>query len=451
MKFLALAFTLSIAWISLAWADDIPQDLAPPQPSPGVSPQADFPLYEAPFNFESGGYDFPSMKQSVALSTDFYQNTHRLIGGANGEVWSETPRFLGVVGFDLLSYWLPLGTNWMRSEWGRAVLTRNDISSYDQIYKFHFFSETIKVTNVSDTDLSRLKAESNGDFVRMSSAGFESWMAQNLLIEKTHFFDDVRTFDQFVLWMNALTSTVYLSVCGSAASNVAISKMHNSEGTDVNARDFTGLNCTSWVYDLFTPGQPYSARGPDPSGVGINRYISNSQLSSPEQTFLHNQQFLSLLNFADPFLYGRNTWDGHIFGTDVKWMANLAHSLTSFGYVVDGRVFLMHEAEKFLLTLHNGFGQHFYPGLTAEWIEHPIGEGFGLTSSLTLWAQPKNQLFNADTDRILIDGSAIMYFHWTPLTTTYFGLEAKSPGWILTNPYLDANLAVWTGVKTTFF
>src|SRR5262245_17535014 len=93
----------------------------------------DLPLYDAPFNYERGGYSFPSMRQSVVISTDLYENMHRLIGGTSTSL-DDSARFFGVIGFDLASYWLPLGSNWMRAEWHRSVLTRNDISSYDETY-----------------------------------------------------------------------------------------------------------------------------------------------------------------------------------------------------------------------------------------------------------------------------------------------------------------------------
>lgn len=418
-------------------------------PGSRASPTLDVPLYDAPFNFERG-YVFPSMRQSLALSTDFYENMHRLISGPQ-DPWDNTYRFFGVIGFDLASYWLPLGANWQRAEWHRAVLTKSDISSYNETYKFPFFTDTIKVTNVSDTDLARLKHDHPADFVRMSSAGFESWTAQNLLVERHHFFDDVRTFDHFLLWMNALSSTVYLSVCGSQSADIAIQKMRVGEGADIGKRDFAGLDCTAWVYDLFRPDEAYGARGVHPSGVGVNRYVNHAQLGDRERKFLRRQQFLSLLNFADPFLYGRDAWNGNLFGRDMRWNANLAHTLTSFGYVVDARAFLRFEQEKFLFTFHNGFGHHYYPGLSLEWIEHPIGDGFAISSGVTLWNQPQSQLLAAPDSVMVADASLQVLSRWSASTSTFVGVEAKTPGWILGDPYLDGNVSVWMGFKTQLF
>ncbi len=422
---------------------EAPTEQAPPTTA------VDIPLYDAPFNYERGGYSFPSMRQSVALSTGFYENMHRWIGGQPPQ--DDSWRFFGIVGFDILANWTPLGSSWMHKEWNRAVLTRRDISSYDGTYRFPFFHDVISVDNVSDTDLIRMKKDFPSDQVRMSSAGMESRVAQNLLIERHHFFDGSRTFDEFVLWANALNSTVYLSVCGTNGSNLATQKMRTNEGADIGKRDFTGLDCDAWVYDLFRPDEPYSARGLHPSGVGINRYISHSQLTNQERDFLRRQIFLSLLNFADPFLYGMEGWDGTFFGKEIHWNANIAHTLTSFGYVVDARLFLKHDLENFLITLHNGFGNYYFPGLTVEWLDHPVGDGFSVSTAVTLWSQPRDQRMGADQAQLLADLSTQFAFHWTPATSTYFGVEAKTPGWALGDPYLNANVSVWTGVKTSFF
>lgn len=431
--------TLAIIPLAVARANE-------PRPAPPVS----LPLYDAPFNYERGGYSFPSMRQAADISTGFYENAHRLIGGEMGP-WDSTGRFFGVLGFDLATYWLPLGSNWLRAEWNRSVLTRNDISSYDETYRFPFFHSTTKVTDISDTDLSRLKTDHPADYARMESAGFEARLAQNLLVERHHFFDDNQNFDQFLLWLNALSSTVYLSVCGSQAGDVAIQKMRASEGADIGKRDFAGLDCTGWVYDLFHPDLPYSARGTHPSGVGVNRYITHTELGRRENDYLRKQQFLSLFNFADPFLYFKGGWSGKAFGKEILWTANLAHTLTSFGYLIDARLFLRHDAEKFLLTLHNGVARNYNPGLSAEWIEHPIGDGFALSTALTLWPQPTGQRYDAPDKKWLVDASAELFFRWTPLTSTFLGLETKTQGWMLGSPYLDGNVSVWAGYRTTLF
>ena len=89
----------------------------------------------------------------------------------------------------------------------------------------------------------------------------------------------------------------------------------------------------AWVYDLFRRSEPYGARPPHPTGVGIQRPVAWSDLSGEEQDYLQRQQLLSLINFANPFAF----FPHHLGGE--RWQANLMaqHTLTSFGYSVDLR------------------------------------------------------------------------------------------------------------------
>lgn len=410
----------------------------------------DVPLYDAPFNYERGGYTVPSMRQSLALSTSYYENFHRWIAGTREE---EQPwwRYALVGGFDLISNYIPLGNAWMHEEWHRAVLSRNDISSYNDVYTFPFFQDIIAVSQVSDTDLIRLKQDRKADMVRLSAAGIEAQVAQNLHLARHHFFDDSRTFDQPLLIMNAMTSVIYLGLCASNESNRVTREQQIGEGRDIGKRDFTGLDCNAWVYDLHRPDEPYTARGTHPSGVGINRYIDFSRLNDREQSYLKRNFALSFLNFADPFLIGKEYFRGSLFGRELKWNANLAHTLTSFGYTVDARLFLRDGDDKLLLTLHNGFARKYYPGLSAELIDQPVGDGFFVTMGLSLWPQPTDQRLDATKRQWMLDAMTQFSFQWTPFTFTYFGLQAKTPGWKMGDPYVDGNVSVWTGFKTSLF
>ncbi len=409
----------------------------------------DIPLYDAPFNYERGGYTVPSMRQSLAFSTSYYENLHRVIGGEGPErnPW----RLWGVVAFDLLSNYIPLGNSWMHEEWHRSVMSRRDISSYNEVYTFPFFQDIIAVTNVSDTDLIRLKKDHNADQVRLSAAGMEAQVAQNLALERHHFFDDSTTFDQPFLMMNAMSNAIYLGLCSSKSADSTTREQQVFEGPDLGKRDFTGLDCNAWVYDLHRPDEPYQARGVHPSGVGINRYIDNTKLTDRERRYLRKQFALSFVNFLDPFLVGKDKFSGNFLGKNWSWNANLAHSLTSFGYVVDTRFFLRDGDEKYLLTLHNGFAHKYYPGVTLEMLDLPVGDGFFVSSGITHWPQPTDQRLDATKRQWMLDLMTLFSFQWTRQTFTYFGVQAKTPGWMMGDPYLDGNVSVWTGFRTSFF
>lgn len=442
----ALTALFCLSMISTAHAEDAYYG-GPSLGKPTTS--IDIPIYDAPFNYERGGYTVPSMRQSLAWSTSYYENFHRLIGGDGLE--RNTWRLWGVVGFDLLSNYIPLGNAWMHEEWHRAVMSRRDISSYNEVYTFPFFQDIIAVTNVSDTDLIRLKKDHNADQVRLSAAGMEAQVAQNLAIERHHFFDDSTTFDQPFLVMNAMSNAIYLGLCSSKGADTTTREQQVAEGPDIGKRDFTGLDCNAWVYDLHRPDEPYTARGVHPSGVGINRYITNTQLTDRERRYLRRQFAFSFLNLVDPFLVGKDSFRSEFFGKEWNWNANLAHSLTSFGYVIDARFFLRAGDEKYLLTLHNGFAHKYYPGLTLEIVDLPVGDGFFVTSGITLWGQPTDQRLDATKRQWMLDVMSQFSVQWTRQTFYYFGVQAKTPGWMMGDPYLDGNVSVWTGFKTSFF
>lgn len=414
------------------------------------STMIDIPLYDAPFNFERGGYTVPSMRQSLAWSTSLYENMHRFIAGTTEEepvFW----RYAALAGFDIVMNYIPLGSAWMHEEWHRAVMSRRDISSFNEVYTFPFFDEVIAVSNVSDTDLMRLKDDHNPDMVRLSAAGIEAQAAQNLHISRHHFFDDSRSFDTPLLVMNAMTNTIYLGLCSSSEANRVTREQQIAEGADIGKRDFTGLDCNAWVYDLHRPDEAYTARGTHPSGVGVNRYIDHAKLTDAERRYLRRQFALSFLNFANPLFVGKESFEGSFFGRAMHWNASLGHTLTSFGYVVDARLFLREDDDKYAFTLHNGFAQRYFPGVTAEIIDQPVGDGFFLSGALTLWGQPTDQRLDAAGRQWMLDASTQFAFQWTRQTFTYFGVQAKTPGWKMGDPYLDGNVSVWTGFKTSFF
>lgn len=182
--------------------------------------------------------------------------------------------------------------------------------------------------------------------------------------------------------------------------------------------------------------------------MGIDRYIRWSDLTSKEKDFLKLQLPLSLLNFADPFIW---------YFKDLKtetytWNAKLTHYLTSFGYTVDAHLFLKSADQKFHFQLHNGFNSRaYFPGFSASWIDFPLTEQFSLTTDLTLWAQPKGQRFNAKRNEMLAAGAAEISYKLRPKTQVYLGLNAKTPGWMAGEVFLDRSVSIWSGIRLSVF
>jgi hypothetical protein len=409
----------------------------------------DFPVLEMPFNFENDGYSAPSMRQSLAFSTDAYMSMHRALAGPEG-----SPRWRRwlVVGGDFLSSWVPLGNGWLHEEWHRAAMTRRGISSRNDIYTFPVGSTLIAVSHVSDRDLINLKNSHPYEQVRLSSAGMESQVAQNTLIGEKHFFDNAQTYDRMLMMFNAVNVSFYLKECGSTSADSSTDKQNTSDGTSVSKRDFTGLDCTAWAYDLFRPTEPYQARGNHPSGVGVDRYIRYSDLTDREKRFIKKQFYFSLFNFADPFLVGYDSFRAHAFDRDIKWNARTAHYITSFGYTIDANLYLQWDQRKLALHLHNGFNANtYFPGVGLEWREQALpGERFFLSHKLTVWQQPRGQDVRTNQGSWMVDAmERLSYIKDT--YRPYVGIEAKTPGWMVGNPYLERNVTLWTGLEVSAF
>lgn len=406
---------------------------------------------DLPFN--AGGWDgdeleWPSMPESLTLSKCLYQLGHKGIQRGLREV-AERPLWgqLGVVAFDLLMPGRPGGTAWSHEEWHRAVLSVRDIDSYNQIYDLRFFGGGIvAVTDVRDADLAALKRDHNPDLVRLAAAGIESYHELDLALEKDEFFRDTTVYNRFLLWLNAVNGVAYVgSSLLDSVDNIE-REGHETEDSE-DDKDILGHDVTSWVYDLHRPDEPYADRGAHPNGAGVDRYISRGDLSDAEKRYLKIQAGLALLNFVDPFLFGKTAFTTG----DVRWNATLRHHLTSFGAAIDGNLFL--EAPRLgraFFTLHSYYNKERpYVGLEAQVIDRPVGP-LRLTARAMLWEQPRDQAFRttAGTFGGLVGArAAVSVTGWFRPTVE---VEAKSAGWVAGNPYLDAVVGARVGFEATF-
>jgi hypothetical protein len=409
----------------------------------------DFPLIDAPFNFEGHGYSFPSMVQSQALSKDFYQTGHRTIENAMGNRHPFLTT-LTIAGFDVASSWLPLGNAWVHEEWHRAVMSRRNIASYNDVYNFKIFSNVIAVSHVTDADLIALKRDHPAEQVRLQSAGWEAEYELNLRLEKETFFFGERSNNRGILWLNTVGSSAYLFLCASPSADQTTDEQNAGDGSNIAKRDFTGLDCNGWVYDLFRPDEPYQNRGVHPSGVGINRYRKYSDLNDREKHFLGLTAALSLLNLADPFLIGLDR-----FGIETEWNTNLRFLPSSFGFTADANLFLKKNQLNLFIALHQYFNHvSYFPGIEVEILRYPIGlfsSANVLTTRGLFWLQPERQRYDSTKG---IPGGLLSVKLSEPLSNTWElwqELEGKTEGWVAGNPFLDSNVSIRTGVIAHLF
>lgn len=410
----------------------------------------EFPLLDLPYN----GKAFPSMRQSMQMSNDFHYLLHNswldLVSdeGVNDpDNWlsQSLPIFL----FDLVWETMPFGQAWMHEEWHRAVLGRRGISSHNGIYDFKS-SGIVYVDRVRDEDLIALKLNHPDEMVRLHSAGFESQYEQNLEFEKQGFFNNHSPAMGGAIFLNYANNIWYMNMCASRSMSDALTNDANRlDGTNVSARDFTGLDCTAWTYDLFRPNEPYAARGMHPSGVGINRYRKFSDLTVVEQHYLERQRNLSLLNLVDPFLFGQRQL---ATGSDEWfWNATLRHELTPFGYDIATNVFLKERDGLGIFAAVHSYSNDTgtYPGIEVTLPHYPASlfdEVVHITPRVLAWSQPKHLLFRDPSAKL---GGLMSIRLDMPIGggwEMYGELEGKTRGWVAGNEYLGGNVAMRFGL-----
>lgn len=379
--------------------------------------ELEIPAIETPFNFNVP-YGFPGPEQSLYWSTAFYEYLHqRLDFSKDGKMrfWNR----MIILSADLMMSYLPLGNAWLHEEWHRGVMGRHGVSSYNAVYDLKLFGETISVNHVMDTELARLKLASPPDFVRLSAAGMESEIEQNWLIERRKFFDKTETFDQGLLFLNYIGVIGYINTCNAPESTTLTDKINAQEGSNIPIRDFTGLDCLGWVYDLFRPYEAYAARGVHPSGVGINRYRTLRDLSDEERKFLNLQANLSFLNLINPTLWPF-LWDNNR-----SWTFSLKHYLTSFGYAIDLNFLMNRDNKNIYLQIHD------YQNARRVFLGATVGlwKYKNASYAVSIWQQPKNQLYNDESDLWGGKVSSKFYFPYRENLEVFLGASAKTAGW----------------------
>lgn len=445
---------ISFLIVLIFWMVISNHTMAEDQPQQQPSLILELPIVDSPFNW-TDGYTAPSMQQSLHITKDFYQYGHYKFA----EWYANEPskRTLSIIAFDVITTWLPFGDAWLHEEWHRAVMSNRKINSYNEVYDFPLFAETISVKEVRDEDLARLKADHPADMVRLHAAGIEAQNELNFSIEKDQFYLKTPTFDQVLLWLNYINNIGYMHTCASNASNTITEELMQDEDEDISERDFTGLDCNAWVYDLFRPSEPYAARGIHPSGVGIRRYIKYADLTKEEQDYLETNFKLSFLNLVDPFLFNYKSFTAMSPFNDrpFQWNVTLRHHLTSFGYNIDANIFLKQNTVNLMVIWHNYFNKdHYFSGLELALYRLPVnffGKHLPLSIRTAIWQQPKDQLFTTAESEQGGLAAIKLYIPWNRHVETFMEIESKSNGWVAGNVYLENETSLRLGVAAHLF
>ncbi len=413
-----------------------------------------FPILDAPYNFSSG-YSFPSMDQSLALCKNIAQVSHSLIiDGTGGLDQRGCVHFLVVAAFDYFYFYLPPGYAWLHEEWHRAVMGRRGIPSRNDVYDFDIFAESIAVSRVEDDDLVYLKRLHPAEMVRLHAAGNEAEIELTLAMRRDSFFSGRSPrYDLISWWMNLANAWAYVHLCTTSGADSDTDEANAADGADIGRRDFTGLDFTAWVYDLFRPGEPYEARGVHPSGVGIDRYIKRSDLTGAERSYLELQRNLFVLNFLSPQMFGLDRFllRDPFTGRALSFNFAASHHLTCFGYDAAAHLFFREGDINLAVTLHQYAAESLHlPGIDVSLVRYRIDTpvaSFYASATAALWLQPRDLLFHDGDARPGGLFKLALTFPVTDRLELYLQGGAKTRGWVAGIVYLEEAIQASAGIS----
>jgi len=417
----------------------------------------DLPLFDLPYQIDAmatvgygflGSYANPGMAQSLAVTTNIFSGFHygmrAFYDSSNmNDILKNIIYYAGTAMGDGVIFYLPFGNvTWMHEEFHRAVMSRYGVNSFNSAYTAGPFSETISVIHITDEDLIRFKAENPGDFIRMHEAGIESEYLLIDTLQMNNFFYNKNYFAELVYWLPSISSVAYIMSDG----------MKRDNEKTITERDFTGADPIAWVYDLFKPNEPYTARGIHASGNGIDRYRTFDDLTDPERDYMKQVRIWQIVNFISPMMFGFKSipWGKG----DIRWNFAFRYILTSFGTDLSLKMLLNINTLNFIAAYHNYQNyKHIFPAIEFEMIDYPIkigNLGLYISPGIMFGMQPKEQnFFSSKAEFIgLVSGRVDFKIHknWLP----FLEITAKTNGWVVGNEFTEKNIAAKFGISARF-
>ena len=400
---------------------------------------------------------------SMLQTTDMARNLHGSLYYGHNVLWDEliepinTKKYIlnrllaniTALGTDYLAIKLPYGYAFQHEEFHRAVLSSRHIYSYDEVWKFGKGLD-IAVTSVKDEDLVYLKMNYPADQVRLSAAGVEGEYAYLLRMREDNFFRQTGYPFVGISLLGTLHAVNYVNLPFAERFNAITDSILAYDKNDILARDFTGYDFSAWVYDLFTPEEPYENRGTWPGGVGIRRPVKESDLTPEMKLFLRKTGNMQYLNFISPFMIGINRIQlrqGYFFNFALRSIP------TSFGYYAGGDFFLEFNERQMMINLGiNKSKSLTLPSLSLSYynVVRNKDSRFNATINLSVWLQPENQLYAADKAITGLAAGVKPRFDIARRFSIMADLSYKTNGWVFVNPYLDDNFTFRLGfsIKT---
>lgn len=387
---------------------------------------------------------------SMEQSTDMARNLHGSLYYGHNVLWNKlikptnTKKYIlnrvlanvTALGTDYLAIKLPYGYAFQHEEFHRSVMSTRHIYSYDEVWKFGKGLD-IAVTGVKDEDLIYLKKYFPADQVRLSAAGVEGEYRYLQRMREDNFFKQTGYPMVGISLLGTFHAVNYVNLPFSKRFNDITEGIMEHDRQDILARDFTGYDFSAWVYDLFTPNEPYEARGNWTGGIGIKRPIKESDLTPEMKSFLRETGNMQYLNFVSPFMVGINRLQlkpGYYFNFALRSVP------TSFGYYAGGDFFLDFNNRQMMISL----GVNRSKNLTLPAVDFRYNNlirdenaRFNTNLQISGWLQPKDQMFAADKANFGMTIGIQPRFAITERFSMIADFSYKTKGWVFGNPYLD--------------
>ena len=397
-------------------------------------------------------YANPSMKQSMAISNNLYSSVHygfKKIFKTKYKFISTILTTASIGAFDFISTYTPLGHAWLHEEYHRAVMTRRGIDSFNDVNSFPFGETVIAVRKIKDAQLADLFENHNADYRRTMTAGLEGSFAQIRSLQSNNFYYGLKIPNTFLYWFSTYVGLTYINGSTTERFNDLVDDLNESDGADIDQRDFAGPDFSAWAYALVNPDVAYDERGVHPSGVGIDRYIRPSELSEEATLYLKTQAGMPMLNFISPHMFGfsrikiKSSPTGNHYGNFA-----VRHVLTPFGNDIALDVYYQTPNTNYFFSVHNyNNKEKIFAGLEAGVIDKSLLMDKVLVSARSMvWLQPKKQSFTS-TQGALGGLLAIKASYGMGIFYPYIELEGKTRGWVMSNVFLNENLSVLLGMS----
>lgn len=387
---------------------------------------------------------------SMLQVTDMARNLHGTFYYGHNLLWSKlvkpenTKKYIlnrilaniTALATDYLIIKLPYGYAFQHEEFHRAVMTSRCIYSFDEVWKFGKGLD-IAVTSVKDEDLIYLKKNYPADQVRLSAAGVEGEYAYISRMREDNFFKQTGYPFLGISILGTFHAVSYVNLPFDKRFNAITDSILSHDKDNILARDFTGYDFSAWVFDLFTPDEPYSNRGTWPSGIGIKRPVKESDLSPEMKHFLKETGSIQYINFISPFMLGINKFQfkpGYYFNFALRSLP------TSFGYYAGGDFFLDFNEKQIKLELGINRSKNLVlPSFGINYYNIFIKKNPRFKTNIHFlgWLQPKNQMFAADQADPGFQIGVYPQIDITKRFSMIADLSYKSKGWVFANPFLD--------------